>query len=61
MIGGNIPSETQVVSIAIYEHVELMQYQKANLLSVYLLIISFLLLVILHFVNKHLSFIKNEY
>ena len=61
MIGGNIPNETQVVSIAIYEHVELMQYQKANLLSVYLLIISFLLLVILHFVNKHLSFIKNEY
>ena len=61
MIGGNIPSETQVVSIAIYEHVELMQYQQANALSVYLLIISFLLLVILHFVNKHLSFTKNEY
>lgn len=61
MIGGNIPNETQVVSIAIYEHVELMQYQKANLLSVYLLIISFLLLVILHFVNKHLSYTKNEY
>ena len=61
MIGGNIPNETQVVSIAIYEHVELMQYQQANLLSVYLLIISFLLLVILHFVNKHLSYTKNEY
>ena len=61
MIGGNIPSKTQVVSISIYEHVESMQYQQANLLSVYLFVISFLLLVILHIVNKHLSFIKNEY
>ena len=45
MIGGNIPGETRVVSIAIYEHVEGMDYAKAHVLSAALLVLSFLLLL----------------
>jgi len=45
MIGGNIPGETRVASIAIYDHVESLQYASAHWLSAGLLLISFLLLV----------------
>lgn len=41
MIGGNIPEETRVLSIAIYDHVETMQYRQAHWLSAALLIFSF--------------------
>lgn len=47
MIGGNIPGETQVLSIAIYEHVESLQYAKAHLISAILLATSFLLMLAL--------------
>lgn len=52
MIGGNIVGETQVVSIAIYDHVESLEYANANLLSILMLIISFLLLVTIYASNK---------
>ena len=45
MIGGNIPGETRVLSIAIYDHVESLQYQQAHLLSGTLLLLAFLLLL----------------
>ncbi len=45
MIGGNIPGETRVASMAIYEHVEAMEYGRAHALSAVLLVFSFLLLV----------------
>jgi molybdate transport system permease protein len=48
MIGGNIPGETQVVSIAIYEQVESMEYANAHMLSALLLLISFSLLAIIY-------------
>lgn len=51
MIGGNIPGETQVASIAIYEHVESMQLSSAHWLSAALLIISFSLLVLVYAIN----------
>jgi len=41
MIGGNIPERTRVVSIAIYEHVETLDYAAAHRLSALLLAISF--------------------
>ena len=41
MIGGNIPGETQVVSIALFEHVESMAYEEAHNLALLLLIFSF--------------------
>lgn len=52
MIGGNIPGETQVASIAIYEHVESMQLANAHWLSAALLVISFCLLVLVYATNK---------
>lgn len=52
MIGGNIPGETQVASIAIYEHVESMQTSSAHWLSACLLLISFVLLILVYALNR---------
>ena len=51
MIGGNIPGETKVLSIAIYDHVESMEYTQAHILSGGMLIFSFLVLFILNSFN----------
>lgn len=45
MVGGNIPGETRVISIAIYEHVETLNYGDAHLLSAGLLVFAFLVLL----------------
>lgn len=42
MMGGNIPGETRVLSIAIYEHVETLNYQAAHSLALGLMGFSFL-------------------
>lgn len=52
MIGGNIPGETQVVSIAIYDHVEGMDYTHAHWLSGGLLLASFLMLMVVYAINR---------
>ncbi|HWU68512.1 MAG TPA: molybdate ABC transporter permease subunit [Stenotrophobium sp.] len=44
MIGGNIPGVTRLVSIALYEHVETMQYADAHRLALCLLLLSVLLM-----------------
>lgn len=44
MIGGNIPGETEVASIAIYKSVELLDYSNANMLSLILIVISIILI-----------------
>ncbi len=48
MIGGNIPGQTQVLSIAIYDHVESLEYDQAHLLSAGLLVFSFCLLFLIY-------------
>ncbi|MCU0836030.1 MAG: molybdate ABC transporter permease subunit [Chromatiaceae bacterium] len=52
MVGGNIPGETRVLSIAIYDHAESMDYASAHLLSGGLLAASFLLLLTVYLVNR---------
>lgn len=52
MIGGNIPGKTQVVSISIYEHVEALEYTQAHWLSGGLLLLSFMMLLTVHAVNR---------
>ncbi len=52
MIGGNIPGKTQVLSIAIYDHVEALEYGQAHTLAAGLLAVSFLLLVAVYAVNR---------
>lgn len=53
MVGGNIPGQTQVLSIALYEEVEAMNYAQAHRLAAALLVFSFLVLVIVYGVNRH--------
>lgn len=51
MVGGNIPGQTRVISIAIYEEVETLDYAAAHLLSGLLLGLSFLILLALYVLN----------
>jgi molybdate transport system permease protein len=52
MVGGNIPGQTKVISIAIYEHVETLNYASAHVLSAILLIFSFLVLLSIYVMNR---------
>ena len=45
MIGGNLPGETRVVSVQIYDHVEAMEYAQAHRLSAAMVAFSFLVLL----------------
>ena len=53
MIGGNIPGETQVLSIALFDHVESLNYQQAHWLAGILLVFSFLLLWLLYSLQRN--------
>jgi len=55
MIGGNIPGETQVLSIAIYDHVEILEYSQAHWLSGGLLLLSFIMLLSVYALNRRFS------
>ena len=55
MIGGNIPGETRVLSVAIYDHVETLDYTSAHILSVGLVGFAFLVLLALYYVNGRLN------
>ncbi len=48
LIGGNLPGETRVASIAIYDHVETLEYGKAGILSAVLLGLSLFLLLVVY-------------
>jgi molybdate transport system permease protein len=48
MIGGNIPGKTQVLSMAIYNHVEAMEYTNAHWLAGGMLVFSFAVLMLLN-------------
>ncbi len=48
MIGGNIPGKTQVLSMAIYNHVEALEYSNAHWLAAGMLVFSFLVLLLLY-------------
>ncbi len=51
MIGGNIPNETKVASIAIYEEVEALNYASANQYSFILFVITFSILLLVYIIN----------
>ena len=52
MVGGNIAEETRVISIAIYENVETLNYGAAHSLSLLLLVFSFTVLFIVYSTNR---------
>lgn len=54
MVGGNIPGKTKVISIAIYEHVETLEYAQAHQLSAILLVFSFVVLVAVYTLNRRI-------
>ncbi len=52
MVGGNIPGKTRVISIAIYEHVETLDYAAANVLSAGLLVFAFAVLFFVYALRR---------
>jgi len=50
-IGGNIPGQTRVVSVQIYDHVEAMEYLQAHWLAGGMLVFAFIVLVLLHWLQ----------
>ncbi len=55
MVGGNIPGETRVVSIAIYDHVETLNYSAAHQMSLLLLGFAFIVLFAMFVINRRWS------
>lgn len=56
MVGGSIPGETRVASIAIFEYVEAMRYDQAGQLSLALLVISYMVLIFVNFLNREKNY-----
>lgn len=55
MVGGSIPSETKVVSIAVFDEVTAMNYHSANVYSAILLVFSFVVLLSVYSINRRFS------
>ena len=51
MIGGNIPGQTRVVSVQIYDHVEAIEYAQAHWLSASMVAFAFIVLLLLYIFN----------
>jgi molybdate transport system permease protein len=61
MVGGSIPGETKVASIAIYEFVEMLDYESAHIYSAIMVAISFIVLLLVYIFNykqKNIGFLK---
>jgi molybdate transport system permease protein len=57
MVGGNIPGRTRVISIAVYEHVETIQYAQAHILAAGLLAFSFVVLLSVYTLNRRMPLV----
>jgi len=58
MIGGSIPGETRVLSIAIYDNVEMLQYGKAHWMAGGLLLLSFIMLLAVYGLNRRFVLVR---
>jgi molybdate transport system permease protein len=52
MIGGNIPGETKVLSIAIYDYVETMRWREANILAGGMVVFAFCVILAMTLIEK---------
>jgi len=52
MLGGNIPGQTRVASVAIFDHVEQLDYANAHRLAAVLVLLSFVFLLTVHLINS---------
>ncbi|HEY7669069.1 MAG TPA: molybdate ABC transporter permease subunit [Hyphomicrobium sp.] len=55
MIGGNIPGETKVLSVAIYDYVETLHWTQAHILAGGMLVFSFAVILSVMLVEKRLG------
>jgi molybdate transport system permease protein len=55
MVGGSIPGETRVVSIALYEYVETLRFDQAHTLALILLVFSFVVLAAVYTFNRRFA------
>jgi molybdate transport system permease protein len=58
MVGGNIPGQTRVVSVQIYDHVEALEYGQAHELAIVLMGFSFLTLFLLYAFNRRATMLR---
>jgi molybdate transport system permease protein len=58
MVGGNIPGRTKVISIAVFEHVEQIEYAQAHVLAAGLLVFSFLVLLTVYGLNRRMPLVR---
>jgi len=57
MVGGNIPGRTKTISIAVWEHVEQIEYGQAHVLAAGLLIFSFVVLLFVYTLNRRMPLV----
>jgi molybdate transport system permease protein len=58
MVGGNIPGQTRVVSVQIYDHVEALEYGQAHQLALVLMGFSFVTLFLLYAFNRRATLLR---
>lgn len=61
MIGGNIPGETKVLSVAIYDHVESLEWDQAHWLALGMLVFSFIVVVAMYRLERHMQGLQHEH
>jgi molybdate transport system permease protein len=55
MIGGNIPGQTKVLSVAIYDYVESLQWTQAHILAAGMLVFSFVVILAMIMIEKWIA------
>ena len=58
MLGGNIPGQTRVVSVQIYDHVEALEYAQAHWLAGGMVVFSFVVLLCLNLTRRRASMVS---
>jgi molybdate transport system permease protein len=55
MIGGNIPGQTKVLSVAIYDYVETSQWREANILAAGMVVFAFAVVLSMTMIEKRVA------
>ena len=55
MIGGNIPGETKVLSVAIYDYVESSQWREANILAAGMVVFAFAVILSMTLIERRVA------
>lgn len=55
MIGGNIPGQTKVIAIALYDHVERLQWQEAHVIALGMVIFAFVVIAVTLSIDRRVN------